>query len=109
MDPNHRNYGHLRATIAFRLEWAEAELNRRHTDFQSAITPAPIYPNQLIDKELGPNTQKGTVPRAAECAAFPTNDRELSVIAAAWSRLPEAIRARILGLVEGATATGAEG
>jgi len=63
----------------------------------------------LIDKELGPNTQKGTVPRAAECAAFPTNDRELSVIAAAWSRLPEAIRAGIVAMVKAASGTQAPG
>ena len=34
---------------------------------------------------------------------------ELATLLGAWSPLPETVRARILGLVEGATAAGARG
>ena len=34
-------------------------------------------------------------------------DPALSLVVAVWDRLPEVVRARILGLVEGATAAGA--
>jgi hypothetical protein len=37
----------------------------------------------------------------AACTTFP----ELAAVVAAWATLPEAVRARIVGLVEGATAT----
>ena len=66
-------------------------------------------PKVSSDNDLGTSNQDSPVLRAAECAAFPMNDPELSVVLAAWSRLPEGIRARILGLVEGATASGMKG
>ena len=36
--------------------------------------------------------------------ALPNDDPELAAVVAAWAELPEAVRARIVGLVEGATA-----
>ena len=39
----------------------------------------------------------------------PIADPELAAVVAAWSGLPEAVRARLVGLVEGATARGDRG
>ncbi len=84
--------------------WAGAELNRRHTDFQSEIKPPPTDRKDLSDSDLRAEPGEAPGPGAAECAAQPANDSLLGYVVRAWPTLPEAVRARIIGLVEGATA-----
>jgi hypothetical protein len=53
-----------------------------------------------MDSNLGSNLGSKTVD------ALPA---DLEGVVEAWARLPEAVRARILGVVEGATASAGEG
>ena len=73
------------------------------------VTPQENDSKAGNDNDLRDHTQSADPPRAAECAAVPPDDGELATVVAAWSTLPEAVRARILGLVEGATASGSPG
>ena len=40
--PNRRNYSYLRRLGRICFNWAEADLNRRHTDFQSVALPTEL-------------------------------------------------------------------
>ena len=79
-------------------------MNRRHTDFQSAINSPSQKPKSLPDNDLRNNTADTSDPRAAPGAAQNTPDAQLAAVIQAWPGLPEAVRARIAGMVEGATA-----
>ena len=81
-------------------------MNRRHTDFQSAINPPPDHANPLSDIDLGNNPVEGANPGAARGAAQNTPDAQLAAIIQAWPTLPEAVRAGIVAMVTAARREG---
>jgi len=68
-----------------------------------------IASNPPSDNDLDQSRRSCEVSRAAKCAAETPNDGELPSVIQAWPTLPEAVCARILGLVEGATVAGSGG
>ena len=80
-------------------------------------TCLPIPTNVCSDNDLAtsPTTtdskndsaQNAKIALNTDSASVELGETELASVMAAWATLPEAIRTRILGLVEGATAAGA--
>jgi len=64
------------------------------------VTPQENDSKAGNDNDLRDHTQSADPPRAAECAAFPSNDAELGQVIEAWPGLPDAIRSGIVAMVK---------
>jgi len=92
-------------THGFSVRCSDDVTSRNDNDLRSG-DPTPV---SYLCQESGHTAPLGECnpPRqqAVNCSpALPNNDPELAAVVEAWDRLPEAVRARIVGLVEGATA-----
>jgi len=64
----------------------------------------PATTGSTIRQNISKSQQNGVFQKTRYTGA--TNDPDFVIVAAAWDTLPESIKARILGMVEGATAGG---